>query len=485
MNDEINHYLVREKERHIRRLVEYIRQPSPNGSIGEKKRCAGLLASYLRELGFAEVEIISTDGAPGIWAYYDAGSSRTVATYLRYDTQPVTSQGWTRDPYGGEYAYLPSLGKVLFGRGTKEAKGPTIAWLNALEAIISLRDNMPCNLAFLCEGEELEGSPYYIELFEMFRHRFQNVSLMFTPGFSQNSKGQLVFTLGCKGNLSVKVEVFSKKEREGFAGYPVHGMLAPLLQNPAWRLTNALASLLSSEGEILVDGFLAGIEPPTNGELKMVNNIVVDTSDLPLTAILPGIHTLTTTNLTAESQREREDLIGKFLFNPSINLNGFELGSLSQMQLKFHMPTSATATLDIRLVRNMLAHNVLTVIKKHLVEKGFNDINVVPRGAYDWYQTNPNVPEVTATLRYCQSKGVPVVLWPHSGGGGPWSLFAREFSVPIIRDFGLGYGSGVAEADEYLLLESENPRLGGFVEAEWFYAELLWQWAQIWEVDVS
>ena len=35
-----------------------------------------------------EVELIPTDGLPGIWAYHDAGAPMTIVIYMMYDTQP-------------------------------------------------------------------------------------------------------------------------------------------------------------------------------------------------------------------------------------------------------------------------------------------------------------------------------------------------------------------------------------------------------------
>ena len=39
------------------------------------------------------------------------------------------------------------------------AKGPYVAWLNALEAIIAVEGKLPVNIMFLAEGEEILGSP--------------------------------------------------------------------------------------------------------------------------------------------------------------------------------------------------------------------------------------------------------------------------------------------------------------------------------------
>jgi len=201
--------------------------------------------------------------------------------------------------------------------------------------------------------------------------------------------------------------------------------------------------------------------------------------------VFPGVQLLlqpakTELSLTGEIKKRRE-LLNHFLFLPSINLNGIKFWGEDDRGLKFSMPDRISATLDIRLVRNMSAGKVLTLLQAHLLRNGFEDVSVRPEGIYDWYQVDPHLPEVEAVLKKCSQEGLSVLLWPHSGGGGPWSLFKRELSVPVLRDFGAGFGGGVAAPDEYVLLESENPKLKGFLEAEKFFAELFLDWAGLWK----
>ena len=48
------------------------------------------------------------------------------------------------------------------GRARRDGrKGPHVAWLNALAAIIAVEGTLPVNVMFLAEGEEILGSPTY------------------------------------------------------------------------------------------------------------------------------------------------------------------------------------------------------------------------------------------------------------------------------------------------------------------------------------
>ena len=61
--------------------------------------------------------------------------------------------------------------KVLVGRGAMGAKGPYVAFLNALASIIAVEGTLPVNVMFLAEGDEIMGSPSYRDFVERYRDR--------------------------------------------------------------------------------------------------------------------------------------------------------------------------------------------------------------------------------------------------------------------------------------------------------------------------
>ena len=62
---------------------------------------------------------------------------------------------------------------MLIGRGAIGAKGPYVAFLNALSSIIAVEGTLPVNIMFLAEGEEIMGSPTYREFVERYRDRLK------------------------------------------------------------------------------------------------------------------------------------------------------------------------------------------------------------------------------------------------------------------------------------------------------------------------
>src|SRR5918998_4117577 len=150
MNREaIHRYIDAHIDAHVAHIQRWVRQPSVSwDSIGVRE-CADLVAQSYRDLGCAEVEVIEGRFHPGVWAVYDGGSPVTVHNYCMFDTRTVRPSEWTHDPWGAGLVPKGSYPKVLVGRGALGAKGPYVAFLNALSAIIAVEGRLPLNIMFL------------------------------------------------------------------------------------------------------------------------------------------------------------------------------------------------------------------------------------------------------------------------------------------------------------------------------------------------
>jgi hypothetical protein len=69
-------------DEHIANLQRWIRQPSISAQNDGIREMAELLRDDLKALGFAEAELVPTDGHPGVWGYYDAGAEKTLMLYM-------------------------------------------------------------------------------------------------------------------------------------------------------------------------------------------------------------------------------------------------------------------------------------------------------------------------------------------------------------------------------------------------------------------
>src|SRR5215212_9697429 len=241
----------------VRRLQEWIRQPSiaaENRGVGEG---CDLTIRMLREAGFDTAKRVPSDGQPGIFATLDAGASRTVGLYFMYDVKQVDPTEWTSPPWEAALVDKPGLGKVLMGRGAVNQKGPEAAFLAALHAIRGAGKKVPVNLVLVAEGEEEIGSPHIGQLV----HRpeveaaLAKCSGVFMPSTLQDLDGVVTVSLGAKG--VVELELVSSGETWGRGpAKDVHSSLKAMVDSPAWHLIKALDTLVSADGNtITIDGY--------------------------------------------------------------------------------------------------------------------------------------------------------------------------------------------------------------------------------------
>src|SRR5881396_289590 len=145
----------------LRRLQEWIHQPSIAAENRGVSEGCDLTIRLLREAGFDHATRVSTDGQPGIFATLDAGAPRTIGLYFMYDVKQVDPAEWSSPPWDAAVVNKPGLGKVVVGRGAVNQKGPQAALLAALHAIRGAGVKIPVNLVLIAEGEEEIGSPHF------------------------------------------------------------------------------------------------------------------------------------------------------------------------------------------------------------------------------------------------------------------------------------------------------------------------------------
>ena len=71
--------------------------------------------------------------------------------------------------------------------------------------------------------------------------------------------------------------------------------------------------------------------------------------------------------------------------------------------------------------------------------------------------------------------GINPLLWPRNAGSYPGYIFTGEPLKLAAGHFGLGHGSGAHAPDEYYLIESTNPKIGGYDGAVMSYVHYLFE----------
>ncbi len=463
-------YLNDNEDAHLRRIMEFVQQPTISTEDIGIVEGAWLLKGYLQQAGFDEVELVETDGYPGIWAAVDAGADRTVASYGFFDSRPVGPRPWTYRPFAGRMVDDAQHGRVIVGRGASSPKGPLMAWINALEAMIRT-DTLPVNVMMLIEGEEILGSPHYGSMFDKYRNRLAGADAVFTGGMSQGGTGGVSVHLGYRGFLVLELCVSGRRWGRGPREMSVHSSLKTVLDSPASHLVHALASLTDHTGsEILIPGLDHWDAVVPDEDTDIVEDLLSRSDNV---SSLLGVGSMPT-----KGGLDGRDLLLEFLYSPTININGIAAGYTGPGSEVFTLPEQASARVDMRLPPGLTCERALACLNEHLRDRGFADVNVRVIAAHDPFRIPRDADIVRATMDTYRSMGLDPAVWPYAGGGGPWSLFWHELGLPVVFNAGVGGGGRRDRGDEYLLVDGTD-RVCSLVEAERSHIDILHRYAGI------
>lgn len=159
---------------------------------------------------------------------------------------------------------------------------------------------------------------------------------------------------------------------------------------------------------------------------------------------------------------------------PTVNIEGLVAGYTGPGG-KTILPGRAVAKLDLRLVPNQTREECERKLRAHLDKRGFRDVAVVVSGGYDPTETAENSALIRAELATYERAGVKASVYPRLAGSWPGYIFTgAPVSLPAGQ-FGLGHGSGAHAPDEYLLIESSNPKVMGYDGMTAGFADFLYQ----------
>ena len=469
--DAIHAEIEKRHDESVKRLQDWIRQPSIAAENRGMNEGCELTMRMLREAGFQLAAKVPTDGQPGIFATLDAGAPRTLGLYYMYDVKQADPAEWSSPPFEAALVDKPGLGKVVMGRGAVNQKGPEASFLAALLAIHGAGNKLPVNLVFVAEGEEEIGSPHFPQIVRRpeVTAALKNCLGIFMPSASQGLDGEVTMTLGAKG--VIECELISSGERWGRGPRKdVHSSNKARLDSPAWHLVEALATLVSPDGnDPAIEGFADKARPISEAEKKMIaeaSRRLSETEAKKLLGVEHWVHDV--------SWREALELL---MSRPTVNIEGL-VGGYTGPGGKTILPGRAVAKLDLRLVPEMTAAEALAALRAHLAKKGFGDIEVRMTGGYDPNSTPADAALIRVETEVYRKGGTDPVILPRSAGSWPGYVFTGEPLHLAAGPFGLGHGSGAHAPDEYYLVESKNPKVHGMDGAVHSYVELLYGLAQ-------
>ena len=319
----------------------------------------------------------------------------------------------------------------------------------------------------VCEGEEEIGSPHFPEVV---RNPKVTAALkksigIFVPAASQDPDGSITISLGAKG--VVELELVSSGEHWGRGPkHDIHSSLEAQVDSPAWRLVQALNTLIGPDGHTpAVAGFFDKAKPLAPAQEKMVREAAAKRNEATVKKQLGVDHWVHDTNWV--------DSLILLESKPTINIEGL-VGGYTGPGGKTILPHRAVAKIDMRLVPDMTAAGTLQLLKDHLAKNGFGDVEVNMSGGYDPTQTSPDSKLIQAQMATYRKLGLDPTLWPRNAGSWPGYIFTSEpLNIPAGH-YGTGHGTGAHAPNEYYLIDSTNPKVAGYDGAVRSFVEYLY-----------
>ena len=380
------------------------------------------VANYLGEIftaAGAKVMIDDSYTAPFVLAEFLSSNpaAKTIIFYNHYDTVPADDdQPWTNDPFTLSVHY-----GIMYGRGVDDDKGHITARLTAVRKYIREHGDLPVNIIFMMEGAEESASTDLDKYLAKHRKRLRGSDLLVWEQGSRNNLGQLEISGGNKGIVTFDMTVKS-------ADVDIHSSFGGVINSASWYLLNALSSLRSPDGRILVEGIYEQVQEPNERELALIEEYALRTPEE-----LSQVYGLKLPVLLDE----RKEFLRRFYFEPSLNIEGFGSGYQGQ-GVKTILPSEAQAKMEVRLVPGLEPEDVLAKIRQQLDKNGYPEVELTYTLGEMSYRSDMSAPSILNLIELAKDyyqEGVSVL--PTSAGTGPMHTVYEALEVPMAA-FGLG-----------------------------------------------
>jgi len=302
-------------------------------------------------------------------------------------------------------------GDQWFGRGTADNKGQHTINLAALEHTLKARNGkLGYGVKFIFEMGEETGSPGLREVCAAHREFLAADVFLASDGPRVSAKKPTLF-LGSRGNFNFTLEI---KAREGSHH---SGNWGGLLSNPGIRLANAIAALVTPDGQIKVKGLLPS-QLPENVRRALVKIELGTNPGDP--AIDPNWGEPGLTPAERVIAWNSFEVLAFKTGNPDAPVNA--------------IPGYAVAHCQLRYVVHSDYQNFIEHMRAHLDANGFKDVQITPtRDRAPATRLDPDNPWVHRVLQsIAKTTGKDVDLLPNLGGSLPNDAFSEILGLPTI-----------------------------------------------------
>lgn len=393
-------------------LQKLIQQPSVSAKNVGLEECTRLIVQMMKNSGIrTEILRIKNGIPPAIYGEVKSKQNpgKTILFYNHYDVQPEEPlELWDDKPFSGKIK-----GNKIYGRGSSDDKGELITRIKAVEAFLKTTNDVPCNIKFFIEGEEEIGSIHIEDYLRKYAAKLSCDAVIWEFGYV-DEKDRPIISLGMKGLLYVEL---SKVESIRDA----HSSLAVLIENPAWRLVEALKILRDTDGTILIKDWYKEVDKFTKEDLQVIASEPFDENSFKKEY---GIKKFV-------GNKKNMDIKKALVGEPTCNIAGFTSG-YNGPGAKTVLPSKALVKIDFRLIPKMDPKKQLLRLKKHLKKNGFGDIEVKVIHGEAAARTRISDPFVKIVKAAADGSFGNSIISISSAGTGPMFSFVKFLHAPCI-----------------------------------------------------
>lgn len=475
----VDSYRIAHEQEIIADFIELLALPNVATDLPDMQRNAEHITKLLEPRGF-KTQTLYAGGAPYIYAELTSpGATETILIYAHFDGQPVQEENWTYPPFAptlldgpidaGAKVIDPAGVRGRFGpewrlyaRSAGDDKMPVIAIIHTLDALAANGIPLSVNLKLLLDGEEEQGSPTVAGIIDENRELLASDLLLFCDGpMHQSRRTQLVF--GVRGDTTVDITTYGPAK-------PLHsGHYGNWAPNPIMQLSHLLASMRDESGRILVDNYYDDVVPLSEQERDAI-------------AAMPDVTELLQEELAVHTPEGDGKRIEELIALPALNARGIVAGGVGK-QGRNTVLSTATASLDLRLVPDQTPARAVGLIKAHLINQGFHVVSEDPSpevlrkhrkvAKLDWHdagypalRTSLDDPMAVRLTELMKDISKDLIVTPTLGGSLPLHEFGSRLDAPIII-------LPMANHDNNQHAENENIRLQNIWNAMQVYGALL------------
>ena len=472
LRSSVQRWVTGHQQQIVAELVELLSIPNVAADRQNIRRNAEHLRGLLARHGMA-AEILETAGNPLVYGERSVpGARRTVLFYSHYDGQPVNPQAWQqKDPFipilrtqridrgGTDVPRATTRSQFdaewrLYARSASDDKSPIVALCSALDALGAAGQAPTSNIRVILDGEEEAGSPSLVPAIAKYRDRLRADLMVILDGPEHSSRKPTV-VFGARGITRADLTVYGPK-------VGVHsGNYGNWIPNPAQRLASLLASMKSDDGRVLIAGFYDGIAPVSTEEQALVAAVPDDSAEM----------------LKAFGVAAPESAFPKLqdaVQYPTLNVRGLVSAHVGA-GARTIIPDSATASIDIRLVKETRAADLMEKLRRHVRRQGYHIVDGAPDDAVRAkhpklaridvlgdstaaFRTSPLDPQARAVVAAIERTfGERPVQLRTLGGTVPISPFIEALAFPAVLVPIVNFDNNQHE-------ENENLRLGNLFD---------------------